>query len=427
MGYINALLIFALFIISYKTDHFIYSPIAFFCLEWGIIILLASLRLFGLFEASFQTWLIISLGTFSYISGVLICKHFMHVEHGFSNDSALFTTRSFCTILLIVIAFKIPQLFNSINALCHGASLDDIRHASYGLTKLQYYVDFDSSPIFQYLEVIISILELFIEAAGIEMFFYNNKSNYRYLLSVLLIVLIDSFINGGRFQVFYFLIEILACYEYYRKRMLSTSSKRKVYSKYVFILIAFLCIVIFGLTIFRGTQINELFAKLYRYICGNIIFFDIHIQRINSNDFYSMSMAGLYGFWAILFPILHKFGLPYPKIYTETIIKVMNTQNFIKIGKRLMTNAFCTPYYYLYSDFRYFGVVLGMICFGIIVEFVYKNVEFSNGRKQLTLYLIVIQIIFMTLDAYPFSSKVYSITIIIILIIEYRIYKRSYN
>ena len=85
----------------------------------------------------------------------------------------------------------------------------------------------------------------------------------------------------------------------------------------------------------------------------------------------------------------------------------MDTQTYREIGDELVTNAFITPFYHLYADFRWIGVIVGMFLFGAVAGYLYKKAKYYMDGTQIVYYLIISQMIFKTLQTYPLTMKEY--------------------
>lgn len=220
------------------------------------------------------------------------------------------------------------------------------------------------------------------------------------------------------------LIELIACFS-----IVGVQKKRKLSKKIKKMIIKISFILIFAIlliTLMRGSEVNELLKKYYRYICGNVVFFDLHIKDIDSQARYSFPYAGLYGFWGLFFPVIcNLLGVDYPNNYLITITDVMDMQTFRSVGANMVTNAFITPFYTLYADLRWGGVVLGMFAFGLLAGFFFRKITKYDIRYT-PLYLIIVQMVFKTIQTYPFSSKVYVLILLSVFFFHY-IKKLSIN
>ena len=417
MGFIIAfyLLISVFFMI--KREKTLSSPNIIFYLLWGIIVFLASLRLFDLYDVTLKTWLIILIGCIFFLCGIRLSNRIKIVKSdNVNNDNNTFISKKVFWILFFILClYLFPNLIQTLYFMIKGYSLDEIRLASYGMTEIEGYVRV--SGVLEYIDLVFSIIELYVVAIGIN-FFVKNIKNKDIMFAVFAYVIIKSLTFGGRFGIAYIIIEIIVCYFlYFSAKDGKKTDLHKKLTKYITRIILASSVVIVFLTLARGSQVSELLKKFYRYICGNIVFLDIKISEIDSIKFLSFSFAGFYGFWSTVLPFFNKIGILYPSIYIDTINNVMNTQLYREIGYSMTTNAFVTPFYHLYADFRIFGVIAGMTGFGFIAGYIYRKAKELNDETSIVFYLIISQMIFKTIYGFPFASKPYFWTIILMFII----------
>lgn len=427
MGYFVATFLFLYGIILYIIKRTFSSPDIMFCLEWGLISLLASFKLFSMYSASDKAWIIIFCGCLSFLIGTFL-TNIIKFKKGFNsknkcqsgdvnkNKEVFMKEKTFWFLMSFMFIYTLYLLSKSIEYIRLGYTLGEIREASVGMANIDGYIrrtGFFSESV----DLIFSTVELIVNAVGINYFVCDMKKNYKMIMAVLILEILLSFANGGRFGLAYIIIEVLVCISLYKKSgkninfYISPKLKKKV-KKIIFILFATIIII----TLVRGAKINELIVKYYRYICGNIVFFDLHIPNIDSSNIYSFPFAGMYGLWSVILPIFNFIGISYPKMYLYTVENVMTAQIFMKIGDNLHTNAFITPFYYLYADFRWFGVIFGMFIFGMLASYIYKKATIYMDSTHIVYYLIVSQMIFKTLQTYPLTNKTYVAVILFVII-----------
>ena len=429
MGFSVSIVLFFIAFMSYQKEKNIIAPVTMFCTEWGVITFLASLRLFSLYEVSLKTWVIILIGSVSFVLG---CKFgnkikskqcLKYTKKSFEFDRKKYT-KFFYIMLVLLILIKLLSLKESLNLLKKGVSLSLIRSASYGeivlegytlATGLQYYITSIIGPV----------IELFFVALGIILFLTDIKKQKKIIVFILLYEIIQSLASGGRFSFAYLAIELLVCYGMMKKkRIMAFSISKKIKRT-----ISLSLILIFGIIIFvslaRSQKLNEFAEQIYIYMCGDIFLLNQKLNTITSTSVWALGFAGGYGFWSLFFTGLIILGIPLPALWNEVSTSVMNGQIPMYIGDGITMNAFVTPYYYLYADFRIIGVVIGMILFGVMSGFLYKKAKYSNNIGELIAYLIVTQMIFKTLHTYPLVSQVYVIAIICFAIRNIRIKFRS--
>ena len=74
MGFVISFILVLFAILSFGRERRIYAPGFLFSLFWGLLVLLASLRLNGLYETSYEAYFYILLGVLSYLSGCQVAK-----------------------------------------------------------------------------------------------------------------------------------------------------------------------------------------------------------------------------------------------------------------------------------------------------------------------------------------------------------------
>lgn len=422
MGYlVSGILVFLAWIL-YKKNGTIAAPEVLFCVEWSFISFLASLRLFGLYEVSWMTWMIVLAGSLSFLFGISFGKRII-VKYSISEerenaDVFLMGKKCFWIFLIIMTIYVLYDFSQTYQYLAAGYSLGQIREASVGMSEIAGY-NRRTGALAEYIEIIVGVMELLVVASGITYFISDVKKNYKMILGVLFFETLYALTNGGRYGLAYIIIETLVGYFIYKsiKGQMQISLPKAV-KRWMKRILVFIISMILIITLMRGAETSELIQKYYRYICGNMVFLDLHINKLNEMGYWSLSYAGLYGFWSIILPVLNGLGINYPENYLETITKVMDTQTFQKIGDNLVTNAFITPFYHIYADFRWVGLVIGMFIFGSIAGNIYKKARYYADGEHIAYYLILAQMIFKTLQTYPLASKNYVVVLILIFIVE---------
>ena len=387
-------------------------PDTLFCYEWGIISLLSSLHLFSMYATSDKTWCIIFVGAISFCIGTTFGSRMklagtIQLQEGYLQRTPFFSDKLFWIIVFVSLLISVPDFIQSVKLMMRGVSLGAIREASYGIINLQDY-NYKSGAFYQIFTLIKNILRYTVVAVAIESFVYDMRKGAKKLIIVGFTEVMISFTSGGRFAVAYLIVELMTCFGLYKRYGASVeyhiSTKTKRWIKRLVVLLLGLIVV---LTFIRGANVSDLVVKYYRYICGNIKFFDLHVEQLKESGFWSLGYAGLYGFWSTILPFFNMLGIAYPLRYLDTIQQVMNTQTFLSIGNRMSTNAFITPFYYLYADFRFIGVILGMFIFGVFAGIVFKKVTISMQPSYIVFYLVVAQMIFKTLQVFPLVSDAY--------------------
>lgn len=395
MGTITSIIIIFLASLCYKKEKHIYAPGTMFLGMWAIITFMASLHLFNMYEASAKVYLIILVGCVSYYMGVINTTHNLQAIANQQYKLGFIYSKTFFWIAFFyVFISRIEPFFKSLVLLQAGIEMSEMRSMFFEQSR---------SPIEVILGVFSNFLTPIVEVSGVLFFLTNIKKNFSCLLAISILVLMNSTISGGRFALAYLILELVIGYLLLKDRLLI---QVKISKTFIFTVLFFFIFCILGITLLRGIEDEDMLKHYYVYLCGNIVFFDLKIPMLESISWHPFTTAIL-GFWAQFLPFMHAIGIPYPDWYLSLPNNVMNTQEQMLIGENMNFNAFSTPFYYLYADARWLGVIIGMYIFGLFAKRMYELVETSKSHQSLCFYIIVCQMSFNTIFSYPFVNNAY--------------------
>ncbi len=378
---------------------------------WGAISLFASFRLYTLYAASNKTWFLILIGTLCFGLG---CKAATKVNFNIlknnSHQITTINTKYFWCMAIFTLLYGFGDMAVSIILMKSGVGLQEIRSAGFGLSDDVTGVAPKSAMATFIGMLVFGPIQTLTVALGIYFFLTKSSNNVIYIITAFFIVLEKSIATGGRFDLAYFVIELLVAYKIIGRHYISKRIRRL--TKLYFLLGVSSILLI---TVLRNSDTSVMLQKYYRYFCGNVIFFDLRVEMLDNNGFMTLGYAALYGFFYPVFLILNNLiGLPYPSRYLEMSKIVLNTQEFAQIGDEMTTNAFSTPFYYLYADFRIIGVIIGMFLLGAFCNKMFIRCQrnlYGNMRPTI-IYMIVVTALFNTIFCFPTVTTAFYLAII---------------
>lgn len=401
------------------------APDVLFCYEWALISFLASLHLFGMDEAKNKTWLIIFIGCISYVIGVLVAipkRNRKNNVNIFSCKEFFFNKYTFWLLFLIIFYFSWKDFLTTLMYEEMGYTLQEMRGAYFGNDAVAGF-EVKKSAIQKMFTTFLDAAKLLEVAVGIHYYTVGVKRNYLYIIAVVGLVVMEAFTNGGRWGLAYLLIEVLVCFFFFKDSVKRKSGSSSIISPILLtsIIVGFIIATSFA----RGWETDVFYIKYYRYLCGDIVFFDKHLDAITDDTPYFYIWNTFYGFWSVFFPFIRSVsGIPYPESF-EMASKVIaaTLQDPLPIGTDMITNAFITPFYHPYGDMGIFGVVLGMMLFGFFVGSMYRKVTARPNGRNVIIYLIACQMLLHTIYYYPFAGSNY--VLVVLFFFFYR--KKSLN
>ena len=419
MGYIVTTIMALGCAVSIYNKKKIESPGVLFTAIWVIVCFFASLRLFDINKADVITWLVILVGVISFGLGTNV-KIKSITERNNLNQTSYISKSTFWILTVVLLAFSIKDLRQSLEIMSRGYTLGLIRSASYGIINIQGY-DVNRDFLSVWIDYFRDGLQVVLVATGIEFFIFDYRKNKKYLIAAAGLVLIEAFTTGGRWGIAYFIIELFVCYKIYCRRDSETykiNVSRKSRNR-IFGILGLLVISIFVVSSVRGLSIEDSLSYYYAYLCGCVPLLDIKINVLNESGIYSFGFGGFFGIISFVIPILFRFvlGEGLPQFYQNAINEVITGQTVYDIGGGRTYNAFVTSFYYLYADFRWLGVMMGMLLFGVIAGHYYRKATTDNNTSIVP-YLIISQMMIKSIQIYPLSSQSYFALFIIMFIIE---------
>lgn len=397
----------ALFYIKYKN---LYNPPFLMGVFWAIITFFSTLGLYNQDIADDRTYVICLVGLIGFFIGSLVHKkivfrkRYMMTEYNSQQTAVIANGKAITVILIILILVLLQRDIRVMAILATGVKMNQIR------------VDFNNIVLNSAFErafntYIIMPLIYLLPAIVIPEFVAFRKRIRNLILTI--IVLIEFTIcDGGRVPFFYCAIFVLCSLYIFHidfrdviSRFRSRSKKTKRYT----VLAVVGVVVVAGYMIARLSSSREinytLGNSIYTYFTGCFPFLEYNLNQIDQNHVYTYGSAFFHGILQTLFYVLNTAKVcAYPDFYNY-VHEWGNVQEFIHIGSANF-NAFVTPFYYFYMDFRYLGVLLGGVAYGLLSIQIYNRMKSQRTYqfKYIAAYMLIIQSIVTSMVRWQFYN-----------------------
>jgi oligosaccharide repeat unit polymerase len=396
---------------SYFKEKNAYNPVTIIFSIWTITIFLASIRLFGIYEASDFTYYIIFVGLMSFLIGYYFLGPFGRRR---KNESRIYTgnktfTRNTTIIyILMAVAFVIlsKTAVNSLYLLLQGNQLDYIRYSARN--------DIMSSNAVAYVYIAQPIVNLMICISALN--FYSKEKNKIIFWGTVVLTLLTILSEGGRFLLLYYIINyVYAAILVGRKFKLKKKDKKRLR---VIILLVFAIIIY--ITISRG---SNLVASFYVYICGSIPHLSQKVVYLDNMNTYTWGVASYQGFIRPIFTFLRNLGIisDLPFLVSMAEILTLEVEKPVSISDGSNFNGFITMFYYFYADFGILGVAIGSIIYGYLCRSVYSKVKHGLINTNVVVYLLFIQTMYLSIVRYQFSSYMFALSFVYLIFTKYSV------
>lgn len=426
MGYLVAVILFFTGFIMKKKRHTLVAPEVLFCYFWALISLAASARLFGLVDVNSKTWMMILIGTLSFVVGCQLKLSFnsnrkyvprVSEQYGFISE------KNFWILTIIIFVLLIRQFLVTLSLLNEGYTMVAIR-AGIDQEIVSRYNLYGGLEIiiFDYIK---SAFEMILMVSGIELYFLEVKRKRAYLGVSISLAFLSAFSDGGRWIIIYFVVDFVVCYFLF-KRLNRTKKIDMSQKKIVSIIMVMIIMLAMISSVTKSRMVGNTLEHFYSYLCCCVPLLDIKSLIITKQGMISGFMASQWGIWSLIVPLFQKFFDITPTFYNRVAeFAIIGQKNeFIGTG---YYNAFVSAFYYLYVDFRWIGVVCGMIIFGVIAKKTYDYALTISKGGSCVPYLVICQLIIKSNQNYLFTSSEYIIIFIILLFLWKRRIRIQYK
>ena len=393
-----------IFLIYYKKIN---VPSVFFFLLWVFVMVLASLQLFDVYEASMLMSTNVGIGCLSFGLGCVFYELFLkhspdkRVEQEITvMDNNIGRDRLLIFIFTMTALIASIVLMAAISAYMAGFDMKSLRYDSVLADFLIIPVDVYS---FAYLLLLKPVTILSIPIACMTFNIGKRLSDYRYQLFMLYFLLVDILTTGSRYDIVYLGICIWFTLSIRKREFKHFFRKTWKWGKRLLWMVPVLLIVV---SFVRKSE--DLARTFYTYLSGCIPYASI---LLDNGEIINNASLPLFG---IMYPVtfilkqLHLIS-NYPDFIYEATAITDVVQGGAMISPEIGYNAFVSPIYHLYISGGYIADVLGMALLGILCMAIYRKAMRTNLMWDWVSYLMIMIAIFKTIQLYPFVDTAWSI------------------
>lgn len=421
-SYILVLVCFCAACVSYLKYKNIYNPPFLMGAFWTIITLFSTLGLYNQKIAGEKTYGICLLGMTGFFIGSFVDKRIvLHRKDKYiekeetQGATAIIANSKFVTVSLLVLI--IILLLRDIRVMAILAS---------GIKMNQIRVDFNNvvlnSSFERALNTYIIMPLIYLLPAIVIPEFIAFRRQIKNLILTIIVLIEFTFCDGGRVPFFYCAVFVFCSLYIFHvdfhnvvEMFQSTSKKTKRITGIAAIGIVVIAVYMIA-KLSTSREIHYTIGNsIYSYFTGCFPFLEHNLNKIEENNIYTYGAAFSHGILNVIFYLLNTLKIcKYPTFY-NVVHEWGNVQEFIQIGSSNF-NAFVTPFYYFYMDFRYFGVLLGGIAYGTIATQIYVRMKKQSiyQYKYVAAYMLIIQSIVTSMVRWQFYNANFVMAFIIL-------------
>ena len=379
------------------------SPLFVYNLLWALILYLYSLRLFGLYEVSEYTKLVILLGTLFFNFGYLLMlfNNKMYVEETVESYTNTFFIKC---LAIYTFLFSLPFNLQRIQFMRRN----NITPYVIKFYRIEQMVD-DENGLMQIFERPFEVILIGISAY----YLITNRKQTFIIMAGIYFSIIRYITLGSRFAIFIYVVAVVSM-------IINNDSVRATIGKYRKVIIVGLFVIVIAFFSFVSS-----YNEIYRYLVGCIPMLD---KVVNLNDG-TYDYGHTYGFyvtiaiWRPIWAILRTLGFP-KNLMSLTLAQNAFSYNqdiqniYQSIAPGIQYNAFVTYFSAFFIDFSYFGVVVLSFLYGVLLGHVERMQKLAGNLYYSLLLFICYYYVFTSMVRLQFTDTTFGLAFIYIMLLK---------
>lgn len=428
---LSAIVLFSIVaIVSVKTEKSLFNPLTVFCAEWAVVILLSATNK-KLYISSSETYNYIIIGVVLFIVGYYFRTRIFRLRFIFSKTHherrqrynvehiPRYKLLKILLLVCIVIYAKDVLLVISHVGLFQLGTLQKMLQSG--------ALVISRSPVESFL-VLFLVEPLAFSMPAIvsaDIWVGRRDKTLIFLTITLLLARMLSTANRSGFILFFIFIIISGGIILNQNgRVLERIVKRS--RKYKFRIIGVGVILALAFAVMTVARGSSLFQNITMNFAIPPQMFEIWRGEVDKLDLYSYGSASLMG---ICFPITYVLGNILHMFYPSTILQTYNLINltdtqWVWPGRKITANAYISVFWFLYTDFRLPGIIIGMFIYGCIAASLYNKALIQKDARHISLYCVIFFTILYSFVRMQFSQ---SRVILGMLFIAFVAYQKKYS
>ncbi|MFQ8632090.1 MAG: oligosaccharide repeat unit polymerase [Intestinibacter bartlettii] len=316
---------------------------------------------------------------------------------------------------IVVLGYSIIQFFgSSFNLYMSGMSTAEIRAEHLGENSIMSnpLASFVDGSVFGALRIALMVI------VTLEWFNAPNRDTRLLVINAISIV-IRSFTGSDRLYLFDFIVVLVICFIFYKKRTSiikrkTIELKKRPVNKIGLILVGILAVsTIIFMTNERQGDIGLLYSIYGNFTCGFQIF-DTVLEKMQIADTYTFGITTFSGFIVLINIVLAVLNLP-----QITLVNEINRYDvpFWNIGGRNFANGYLPYIAHFYLDAGIIGIIIGSIIFGSIIGTAYRNVKVKCDAKYDAYFMMSMLLTFRTTLRWYYTRTDYCIALLYIFLL----------
>lgn len=390
------------FLLGWKRNRFILNPLSIFSAIWMVVVLCAFTH-GKLNRPQDDTVVILIVGTLAFSIGSILAQNTKRRVYIFKNLKTTNDGTKYCLRYNIIYILSVICIFAYLYNLF--ALIKLVGSGNLGLIKLylQSNENGRSSWLNAFYYLLVDPLTVAIPICAISDFIFGEKDKKLLILAVVLTV-VKTIANTTRstlgILIVYFAVGSMMFikingYDVGLRKFIKKRKKQILFACIVAV-VAFVY-----MTIARGSDVWD---NLWTDFALPTSLFEYWKKVVDDQKVHGYGLGSLNGFvYPVFYFLKNIFKIPIPE-YVEAIHTIANdTESFVWASNTVTANAYVSIYWYFYMDFRYIGILAGMLLVGYFSERTYRDTLYYKGAKNFSIYCFFLHMVIFSIVRMPFT------------------------
>lgn len=396
------------FLYCLKSKIYKKSLLTIFCFLWFVIILLYSLRLFGVYDSSDGTFKMYLIGIISFFLGYIIIRPKRKPVFPAPSKKRLLLFRKGAIVVLSIISIGVftEKAILALPLWLSGGGgdlktaiiMDDALNTGSVADVLFVFV---ARP-FQMIIIIYAIIVIF------------EKIKNRYIIWLALFLTLTVYLCTASKTTITEMVIISVAYIF----LYTTLSLKSAIIRYrlLFMFISAILVILVVLLSLKDSESGP-GSSFYAYLCGCMPCSDQALAQISrENHFYGL--VSLNGFIRAINVFPHYLGFSPPTIKMALDLAagyMLEFEKTINISDSIKYNAFISMFSYFYADGGYLGVALLSLLFGMLCSWSFSKSLSAPSVFSYSLSLLLVMFIMTSMVRFQLAMPFYAMALLYII------------
>ena len=396
--------------VSIKSEKSLVNPLMVFCTIWSIVLLFSSTAS-KLISCSVETYTYIIMGIFAFVAGYLFRTKIFKKRFVISSKEMCANRyeieyvpryQVLCLLMLVCVLFYAKDcllIVSRVGLLSLGNIQKMLQSGE---------LNFSRSSIENAIVILlVQPVAFAIPAVTAVDIWIGERNRKLFALTIIMLALrMIATANRTSIIMFFLFIVVAGCISLNQNWSIieKIASRVRKYKRLIMRVLILAIVLFVFMTISRGASV---FTNVFLDFAIPPRMFELWRESVDNQHLYGYGEASLMGF---IFPVVYVTGNILKVFYPDNVRAIyelieLTDTTWVWPGKNIQANAYVSVFWFLYTDFRVAGIVIGMFLYGCVAASLYSITIKRKDAKHTCMYCILFYTLLYSFVRMQFSQS----------------------